>query len=352
VIDGLNQGVSALVRIAGGWAADRSSHPKWVAMVGYGSSCVARVGLLLASGFGAIAAVVTADRLGKGIRTAPRDTMIAQASPPGELGRAFGVHRALDTTGAVIGPVLAFVLLWLVPDGYLTVMVISLAFAVIGVLVLGLFVEEPRARTRPRDPEPRPAFRWADVASGGQLRLLVVAGVLGVLTVSDGFLYLALLDSGGLAVHWFPMLYVGTNVVFLALAVPLGRLADRYGRAAVLVLGHAALLAAYFVVATSAGGPVPLAAALVLLGTFYAATDGVLAALASRLVPASVRATGIASAQTVVALSRMVAAIGFGLMWVALGSSPALLVVAAVLGVVLGPSYLVLRRLDAKGPVS
>ena len=352
VIDGLNQGVSALVRMAGGWAADRSSHPKWVAVVGYGSSCLARVALLFASGFGAIAAVVTADRLGKGIRTAPRDAMIAQASPPDELGRAFGVHRALDTTGAAIGPVLAFVLLWLVPDGYLTVMVVSLAFAVIGVLVLGLFVEEHPAGDRQSDPQQRPAFRWSDAANPRQLRLLGVAGALGVLTVSDAFLYLALLETGGLAVHWFPMLYVGTNIAFLVLAVPLGRLADRYGRAAVLLLGHAALLAVYVTVATSTGGLLPLVASLVLLGTFYAATDGVLPALASRLVPASVRATGIAAAQTVVALSRMVAAIGFGLMWVALGVSPALLTVAAVLCVALGPAYLLLRRLDANGPVS
>ena len=124
-LDGLYQGVSALVRIAGGWAADRGDHPKWVAFVGYGISAFARVGLLFAGGFAAITAVITADRIGKGIRTAPRDAMIASCTPNSHLGRAFGVHRTLDTVGAAIGPLLAFAILWAIPDGYTTVMVVS-----------------------------------------------------------------------------------------------------------------------------------------------------------------------------------------------------------------------------------
>jgi MFS family permease len=304
--------------------------------------------LLFASGFGAIAAVVTADRLGKGVRTAPRDAMIAQAAAPEDLGRAFGVHRALDTAGAAIGPVIALVVLWLIPDGYLTVMVLSLGFAALGVLVLGLFVQEPSAPRR-RAPQRHASFRWRDVATPGLVRLVVVAGALGLLTIGDGFIYLVLLERGDFAVHWFPMLYVGTNVVFLALAVPLGRLADRYGRAAMFLLGHAALLGAYFTVATSSGGFGPLAASLVLLGAFYAATDGVLAALASRLVPAAVRATGIATAQTVVAATRMAAAIGFGVLWYSFGAPRAMLGTAALLAVVLVPAYFVVRRLDPAG---
>jgi MFS family permease len=348
VIDGLNQGVSALVRVAGGWSADRSGHPKWVALVGYGSSCVARVGLVFAAGLGAVTAVVVADRLGKGIRTAPRDAIIARVSPPEDLGRSFGVHRALDTTGAAIGPVIAFLVLWLIPDGYLTVMVISVGFAALGVLVLGLFVQEPPDDRTVRPRQPR-SFRWRDAASPRQLRMLLVAGLLGLLTVGDGFLYLALLDGGDLAVHWFPLLYVGTNVAFLALAVPLGRLSDRRGRAPVLLLGYVALVMAYLTVARSPGGIGSLVAALVLLGTFYAATDGVLTALAARLAPASARATGIALAQTVVALTRMVSAMGFGLLWLAWGAPLALSVVAVALAAVLPPAFLVLRRLDRAG---
>ena len=113
--DGIYQGVSAAVRILGGWWADSTRRPKWVAFVGYFASAVSRVLMLFATGFGAITAVITTDRLGKGLRTGPRDALIATASDPADLGRNFGVHRALDTLGALIGPLIAFAVLAAVP---------------------------------------------------------------------------------------------------------------------------------------------------------------------------------------------------------------------------------------------
>lgn len=334
VVDGLYQGVSALVRIAGGWAADRSDHPKWVAFVGYGLSCIARFGLLFATGLGAVTAVVTSDRIGKGIRTAPRDAMIAASVPSSELGRAFGVHRTLDTIGAVLGPLIAFAILWAIPGGYVSVMVASLAFAVIGVALIGLLVPDTRPREQARiRSAPTPAFRWRDVADPRLLRLLVIVGVLGVLTVGDGFLYLALLERSGFAAKWFPMLYVGTNIAFLVLAVPVGRLADRFGRARMLVLGHVALLGAYVCGATPGSGWLATVGALLLLGVFYASTDGVIAAVAGRLVPSGVRASGIATAQTVVALARLVSSLCFGVLWFAVGPQTALVLVGVLLAV-------------------
>src|SRR6476646_734443 len=91
-IDGIYQGVSALVRIAGGWAADRGDQPKWIAFFGYAVSAVARIGLLFATSFGTITSVLAVDRLGKGVRTAPRDSLVAASSRPEDLGRSFGVH--------------------------------------------------------------------------------------------------------------------------------------------------------------------------------------------------------------------------------------------------------------------
>ena len=139
-IDGLYQGVSALVRILGGWLADRADRPKWVAFLGYGLSAVTKVALIAAQGLGAVTAVITVDRLGKGLRTAPRDALIAASTPAASLGRAFGVHRALDTTGAAIGPLLAFGILWFVPGDYPAVFIASLAAAVMGLAVLLLLV--------------------------------------------------------------------------------------------------------------------------------------------------------------------------------------------------------------------
>lgn len=349
-VDGLYQGVSAIVRIGGGAVADLTDRPKWVAFAGYGVSALAKVALLFATGLAAIAAVVTADRLGKGIRTAPRDAMISAASPPAHLGRAFGVHRALDTAGAALGPLIAFALLWAVPDGYRLVFAVSLAFAVVGVALLGLLVPDQSRRSR-RSPSDRletseRRFSWRELANPSLRRLLVVAGVLGVLTVGDGFIYLALLDRSGFAAHWFPLLYVGTNIAYLALAVPVGRLADRVGRARVLVTGHLVLVAAYACALLPTKASVATFGALLLLGAFYAATDGVIAAIAGRLVGSEARASGIAAAQTVVALARMAASAGFGVLWLLLGPQQALLVVGIALVVAVSVAATQIRPID------
>jgi MFS family permease len=347
-LDGLYQGVSALVRIASGWAADRGGRPKWVAFAGYGLSAVARVGLLVASGFATITAVVAVDRIGKGIRTAPRDAMIAASTPSSHLGRAFAVHRTLDTIGAAVGPLIAFAILWAVPDGYTTVMIVSLAFALAGLALLGLLVPD-----RPPGPDAtgttdRPVFRWREVVDRRLARLLVAAGALGLLTIGDGFVYLALLDRGGFAATWFPLLYVGTNVAYLALALPVGGLADRVGRTWVFVGGHAALLLTYLWVALPIAGVVAVLVPLVLLGAFYAATDGVLAAIAGHLASPGVRASAIASAQTVVVAARFVASTAFGLLWFTLGPHRALLTVAALLLLVIPVTCLVVRDLERR----
>lgn len=349
LVDGLYQGMSALVRVVSGWGADRTGHPKWVAMAGYGLSFVARIFLLFAGGLAAISSVLAVDRIGKGIRTAPRDAMISAAADPAHLGRAFGVHRSLDTVGAAIGPLLAALILWAIPDGYGTVLVMSLCFAFLGVALLGLLVPSGTgARTPARAPVSE--FRWRDVATPSLRRLLVVAGVLGLLTVGDGFLYLVLLDSTEFDPRWFPVLYVGTNVAYLALAVPLGRLADRVGRTRVLVLGHLALAAAYLCAALPLLGAATAVVTLALLGTFYAATDGVLAAVAGRVVPAHLRASGIASAQTVVVVARMLASVGFGLLWFALGPTVAMVALGAVLAAVVPVALATVGRLDEPAP--
>jgi MFS family permease len=327
-LDGVYQGVSALVRIAGGWWADRSDRPKWVAVCGYGASMLSRFALLLASGFWAITSTVAVDRLGKGLRTGPRDALIATASDPDHLGRNFGVHRAMDTAGALIGPLLAFAVLAAFPfglGGYHTVFVVSAAAAVIGVAVLLLAVPDLRRRDE-ADFAPASRPRLRDLATPGVRRLLISAALLGVVTVGDGFLYLALQDGGQISPEFFPLLFVGSNAAYLALAIPLGRLADRIGRAKVFIGGHALLLGAYVLAGTHAGGMAGAVAVLLLLGTFYAATDGVLAALASREVPEETRASGISAAQSVVAVARFFSSILFGVLWQFSGRSTALLV--------------------------
>jgi MFS family permease len=328
-IDGLYQGVSGLVRIAGGYLGDLREQPKWVAALGYGLSALTRLAMLPAHGFAAISGVVTADRLGKGLRTAPRDALIADATEPSMLGRAFGVHRTLDTVGAAVGPVVAFALLWAVPGGYSSIWVVSFAFAVVGVAVIVLFVPNRRT-TAPTQRVPGRQLLKA-MAGKGMRRPLVAAGLLGLLTVGDGFLYLALERRDSFAAQWFPLLYVGTNVAYLALAVPLGRLADRIGRARVLIGGHVVLVTVYLTAALPSLGTAWTVVTLALLGAFYAATDGVLPALISPLVPAAARGTGIAAAQTVQVLARFGSSVAFGGLWVTMGPRTGLLLVAGLL---------------------
>jgi MFS family permease len=343
-IDGIYQGISAVVRIAGGWAADRGDQPKWIAFFGYAVSAVARIGLLFASSFAAITTVLAIDRLGKGVRTAPRDALISASSPPDSLGRSFGMHRMLDTIGAALGPLVAFVILLLIPDGYSTVFVVSLAFAILGVAVLGILVpnRRPRAESAIRE-APKVSFRWSQLRDPRLRRLLVASGLLGILTIGDGFIYLVLQSRSGFAAEWFPLLYVGTNVAFLALSLPLGRLADRIGRSRVFIAGYAALLFAYLAAALPIAGIAITLLCLLLLGIFYAATDGVLSALATQFTPPGSTATGIAAAQTVVAVCRLVASTGFGFLWFFAGRETAMFFVAGALALAIPVGALLLR---------
>ena len=358
-LDGVYQGTSAVVRVLGGWWADRTGHAKRVAFVGYGVSALSRIALLPATGFAAITGVVALDRLGKGLRTGPRDALIADASAPDQLGRNFGVHRAMDTAGALIGPLAAFALLAAIPiglGGYRSVFVLSAATALMGLAVLVLAVPGGRRRSAtaaatgsPADAPaaPPPRMRWRDLTQPGLRRLLVGAGLLGLLTIGDGFLYLMLAGSGTVGATYFPLLMVGTNAAYLALAVPMGRLADRIGRTPVFVGGYVLLLAGYLLCALQLGGVGWVVGVLLLLGAYYAATDGVLAAMASGRVPEASRSSGIAAAQTVVALSRFASSVGFGLLWNATGRASAMLVMAVGLAVVLPVAGRLLRTRPA-----
>lgn len=353
-LDGLFNGVTALVRLAGGHAADRGGRHKRVAGAGYALSACSRLGLLLAGGAtGGIAAALAADRIGKGIRTAPRDAMITLSSPPETLGRAFGVHRAMDTTGALLGPLAAFGLLWATADAYDAVFVVSFCTGLLGVVLLALLV--PGHFSLPAAaPAPTPALSPA--AGSGSVfeplrspafrRILAAAALLGAATIGDAFVYLLLQRRLDVGVVWFPLLPLGAAAVYLLLAVPAGRLADRVGRRAPFLCGHGALLAAYLLLLTPINGTVVLALVLVLVGAFYASTDGVLMAFAGPLLPAARRASGLALLQTGQAVARLIAAAGFGAAWTLWGQRPALAAAATAMLTALALARAVLPRTE------
>ena len=325
VVDGLYQGAAALARLFGGALADRRGGYKAVAVAGYALSAVARLGLLVVGDVRTLlTAVVLVDRIGKGIRTAPRDALISISSRREELGTAFGVHRALDTAGAMIGPLLAFGLLALVPDGYDAVFVVSLCAAVIGLGVIILFVQNPPPLAAAAAvPAERPALSLAAAARlvrvPGVGVLLLVGTVLSLVTISDSFLYLTLQRRVAFDPKLLPLLFVATATIFMLTAVPVGRLADRVGRARVFLAGHALLLVVYLSLllpgAGGVGGGFQVVLALVLLGLYYAATDGVLMALAGAALPQEVRASGMALLTTGTSLARLAGSILFGVIW-------------------------------------
>ncbi|MEU7643898.1 MFS transporter [Streptomyces huasconensis] len=352
-LDGLYNGVTALVRLAGGYAADRGGRHKLVAGGGYALSALSRLGLLLAGGATAgIGAALAADRVGKGVRTAPRDALISLSSPPDALGRAFGVHRAMDTTGALLGPLAAFALLWATADAYDAVFVVSFCFGLLGVLMLVAFVPGPQDQVTPKPPD-RPAAPRATaldlLRDPAFRRVLYAASLLGAATIGDAFLYLLLQRRLDFAIAWFPLLPLGAAAVYLLLAVPAGRLADRVGRRVPFLTGHLALLGGYVLLLAPTDGRPLLIGVLLLLGVFYAATDGVLMALAAPFVPSERRAGGMAVLQTGQALARLVAAAGFGAAWTLWGVGPALTCAVAALAVAIASAAVLLPRTEKPG---
>ena len=314
VIDGLYQGVTALARLASGIVADRWRQYKSVATLGYVLSAICKLGLLATgSAWTAVAAILSADRLGKGIRTAPRDALISLATRPKDLASAFGVHRAMDTVGVLVGPLLAFWMLSAMPTRFDAIFVVSFAVALIGVAALVLLVDDRTGEV--------PHERRLTVDLPGLLRnrsfvaITAVAALTSFVVVSDAFLYLLLQWKRESGAESIPLLYAGTASSYLLLAAPLGRLADRVGRVEVFLIGQACMLLVYAGVAVLDIGVWTLVLVLLLHGAYYAATDGVVAALISGATPAEVRASGLAALNTATSLTRLAGSVVVGLIW-------------------------------------
>jgi len=348
LIDGLNQGASVLVRIASGLIADRRRRPKEVATAGYGFSALCRIGLLLVgrSGLG-ISAVVLLDRIGKGIRTAPRDAMIAASVPSERLGTAFGVHRAMDTAGAMLGPLMAAGLLALAPGSYDAVFIVSFCFALVGVAVIGLLVESPDANVPAEDSPPASSQVVLQLLARPGFRMLVlVSSALSLTTLSDSFIFLTLQRRFSLNLSLFPLLYVGIALVYMVLAIPVGRLADRLGRRPIFVAGYGLLALVYALLLLPNLPQTMSMGILFLMGFYYAATDGVLAALASAILPEQWRTTGLAILTTGTGLARLLASLGYGALWTYLGPNQALSLFLLGLSITVLLAWIFLNRVE------
>ena len=348
LIDGINQGASILMRVASALIADRWRRAKEVATAGYAFSAVCRIGLLLVGrNWLALSGVVLLDRIGKGIRTSPRDAMIAASVTSEKLGTAFGVHRAMDTAGAMLGPLVATGLLVVAPGAYDAVFIVSFCFAIVGVSVIGLLVEAPATDVPAADSPPISSQIVVQLLARQNFRALVlISSALAFTTLSDNFIFLTLQRRFDLSLSLFPLLYVGTALVYMVLAIPMGKLADRLGRRYVFLAGYGLLVVVYSLLLVP-GLPQALSLGILLLqGLYYAATDGVLAALASALLPEQWRTTGLAIMTSGTGLARLLASLGYGALWAYLGPNQALTIFLIGLSITVLLAWIFLNRVE------
>jgi MFS family permease len=348
IIDGMYQGVAALVRVLAGVLSDRRGRYKEAAATGYALSALCRLALLAVGGAPTpIAAIVAVDRIGKGVRTAPRDALISLRSASDQLATAFGVHRSLDAAGAMLGPLVAFALLAAMPARFDVLFAVSFAVALAGLGVILLCVE-PAAAER----APSPSVPWRPAIAVTQMpafrRILIAGFLLGLPTISDGFIFLSLQRQLQIGASAFPLFYVATSLLTALFAVPMGRLADRTGRTLVLLGGHVLLAVLYLALLRPSIGPALAIASLALLGAYYAATDGVLTAAAAAVLPKDVSGSGLSFLATTTNVARLLASVLFGLLWQQAGVRTATAVFLVALTASIAGSAFVLRRRTAR----
>ncbi|GAA3020870.1 MFS transporter [Actinokineospora globicatena] len=343
LLDGIYTGATAVLRLVGGHISDRVHRHKAVAIAGYGMSAATK---LLFPAIGAssvgLGGVLAIDRAGKGLRTAPRDALISLVTPKEKLGESFGVHRTMDTIGALLGPLATFALLTWVTTRPNPIFMISFCFAALGVIVLIFFVRQPRLERVPGKVVTLRAT--ADLLRNkGMRRTTIAAGLLGLATISDAFVFVVLQKVSGVSPTWLALMPVGTALTFLLAATPLGRLADRLGRWRVFFAGHVVLLAVYLLLLGPFTGIVLVVITVGLHGLFYAATDGVLMAHGATLVPEHLRASGLSIVQTGQALARFASSIAVGLLLQNLAFSTAVLISISTMVIALVGVFLLIR---------
>jgi MFS family permease len=323
IIEGVAEATASLMKMVSGWWSDRIRRRKPIVVAGYTIAAVARPLVGLATSWPQVLAIRFADRVGKGIRTSPRDALIADLVPPERRGKAFGLQRAMDNAGALFGPLLAAFLLKFVFDDERSVFLLAAVPGLAAVVLLALRVREA--------PKPRRIEASASRTSGTLPRRFWIAigifVVFALATSTDAFLLLKARDSG-IPVWQLPLLWALFNGVKAAGGVPGGALADRLGRIWTIAAGWAVYTVAYlgFAYASDAAWIWGLFGFYAL---FYALTEGAERALVADLVPAKSRGRAFGVFHASVGLAALPASILFGVWWNVFGPRVAFLIGAA-----------------------
>jgi len=323
LIEGLAEATASILKLVSGRLVDRGVPAKGLVVGGYGVSNVCRPLIGLAAGWAAVLLLRFLDRVGKGLRTAPRDAFIASAALPDQRGRAFGFHRSMDHAGAVIGPLLAFALLSAQAD----LEHVFLASALPGVLVLLLLVFGLPARHVTPAGEPR-RFRWRELH--GRLRgLIVAAGLLALASVPEVFVVLWATQSG-MSVTWVPLVWAAASLAKMAIAMPAGVLSDRVGRLPLLLGGWTARIAVLLLLAFAEPGAIGVWALFIAYSATLAVTEPAERSLIGDHATVSERGTAYGLYHLTAGLLVLPGAVLFGLVWEAFDSSTAFATAAVV----------------------
>ncbi len=316
VVEGIAESTASLLKLWSGWLSDRLGARKPLAVAGYGVAAVAKPLMGVATVWGHVLGARFLDRFGKGVRTAPRDALIAENCAPEIRGRAFGFHRSLDTIGAVTGPLIGYLVLSRIAPSALRThpgdlrRLYFLAFlpAVLGVLILALSV---RDRPKPPTPNaPRPALPTWSSLTPVYRRYLLIVGLFSLGNSSDAFLLLRAQDMG-VGVEELLLLYAVFNVVEAALAYPAGRLSDTVGRQPLIAAGYAVFALVYLGFGLL-GAPAAAWTLFVVYGLYYTLTQGTQRAFAADLAHPERRATEIGAFHMLVGLAALPASLAAG----------------------------------------
>ncbi|QGP93922.1 Multidrug resistance protein MdtH [Neomoorella glycerini] len=308
VIEGLAESLASLLKVFSGAISDRLGRRKPLAIGGYGISALGKVFLVLATSWGWVLAGRLADRFGKGVRTAPRDAIIAEAAAVGQRGAAFGLHRLMDTLGASLGVVLAYYFLTGYRGDYRAVFLYSLIPAVLGVAVLFLVRERGSAGLQAK----KISFNWRVLDP--RLRSLLVVVFLFTLGNSSNQFLLLRAENLGFAPETVILLYLVYNLVYSLVSYPAGRLSDRIGRRTLLVLGYLAYGLVYLSFAV-AKNPSAMWWLFPIYGLYIGFTEGVEKALVADIAPPEQKATLIGLHATIVGIGLLPASTLAGFLW-------------------------------------
>ena len=319
LVDGIAESTSSIVKVFSGYLSDRMRRRKPLILIGYSLSALSKPFFPLAGGLAVVLAARFADRIGKGIRGAPRDALIADVTRPEIRGRAYGLRQSLDTTGAFLGPLLAIALMIVLASDIRAVFWVAAVPAGLAVLLI-IFAVNDRDRQR-GDSEARAPVRLNDIARLDKdfWRVVAIGAVLTLARFSEAFLILKA-SADGLSLALAPLVLVVMNIVYALGAYPAGALSDSLGTNRLLLLGACTLVAADLLLAFSSS-LITTFLGIALWGVHLALTQGLFAKLVARVAPPALRGSAFGLYNLVTGVALLFASIVAGLLWEYVGSA-------------------------------